>query len=63
MSGRTDWTAHVILTLGVLLFLLPLWLVFSASTQDAAMIGRGEPVPGEALARPEAQAVLQEQGA
>ncbi len=42
MNGRTDWTAHIVLGLGVLLFALPLWLVLVASTQDPAMIGRGE---------------------
>jgi len=42
MNGRTDWTAHIVLGIGVALFLLPVWLVFSASTQDPAMIGRGE---------------------
>ena len=42
MNGRTDWTAHIVLGLGVLLFVLPVWLVFAASTQDPAMIGRGE---------------------
>jgi sn-glycerol 3-phosphate transport system permease protein len=42
VSGRTDWTAHLILCLGVALFLLPLWLVFTASTQEAATIARGE---------------------
>ena len=42
MNNRTDWTAHIVLGIGVALFLLPVWLVFSASTQDPAMIGRGE---------------------
>ncbi len=42
MNGRTDWAAHIVLGLGVLLFVLPVWLVFAASTQDAGAIGRGE---------------------
>ncbi|MBA4791179.1 MAG: sn-glycerol-3-phosphate ABC transporter permease UgpE [Rhizobiales bacterium] len=33
---------HLVLLLGVLLFLLPVWLVFSASTQEAGAINRGE---------------------
>ena len=51
MNNRTDWTAHIVLGLGVALFLLPVWLVFSASTQDPAMIGRGELsfIPGAGL--------------
>ena len=39
---RTDWTAHIVLTLGVVLFALPVWLVFAGSTQDAGAITRGE---------------------
>jgi sn-glycerol 3-phosphate transport system permease protein len=42
MSRRVDWPAHVVLLLGVLLFVLPLWLVFAGSTQDPAAIARGE---------------------
>jgi sn-glycerol 3-phosphate transport system permease protein len=42
MHGRTDWVAHTVLSLGVLLFLLPVWLVFAGSTQDPSAIGRGE---------------------
>jgi sn-glycerol 3-phosphate transport system permease protein len=34
--------AHIVLTLGVALFLLPLWLMFAASTQEPGAIGRGE---------------------
>jgi ABC-type glycerol-3-phosphate transport system permease component len=33
VKDRTDWTAHLILGLGVLLFVFPVWLVFTASTQ------------------------------
>ena len=39
---RIDWPAHVVLGLGVLLFALPLWLVFAGSTQPADVIARGE---------------------
>ncbi len=39
---RTDWLAHVVLVLGVLLFALPVWLVIAASTQDSGAIARGE---------------------
>ena len=51
MRGRTDWTAHIVLGLGVALFALPVWLVFAASTQDSAMISRGELsfIPGTGL--------------
>ena len=33
---------HLVLALGVLLFALPLWLVFAGATQSAEAIGRGE---------------------
>jgi sn-glycerol 3-phosphate transport system permease protein len=42
MSRRGDLFAHVVLMLGALLFVLPVWLVLAGSTQDAAAIGRGE---------------------
>jgi sn-glycerol 3-phosphate transport system permease protein len=42
MNRRTDWTAHLILSLGVLLFVLPIWLVFAGSTLDSAAVARGE---------------------
>jgi sn-glycerol 3-phosphate transport system permease protein len=42
MNARGDWVTHVVLCLGVLLFALPLWLVFAASTQSAADIARGD---------------------
>ena len=42
MNARTDWAAHLVLGLGVILFALPVWLVFAGSTQDAAAISRGE---------------------
>jgi sn-glycerol 3-phosphate transport system permease protein len=42
MSGRTDYLAHAVLVLGVLLFALPVWLVLAGSTQDSDAITRGE---------------------
>jgi sn-glycerol 3-phosphate transport system permease protein len=42
MSQRIDWPAHLVLLLGVALFLLPLWLVLAGSTLDPAAISRGE---------------------
>ena len=42
MTPRRDFLAHAILVLGVLLFVIPLWLVFAGSTQDPAAIARGE---------------------
>jgi sn-glycerol 3-phosphate transport system permease protein len=42
MTRRSDWPAHIILLLGVALFVLPMWLVLSGSTLTAAEISRGE---------------------
>jgi len=42
MRGRPDYLAHAILVLGVVLFALPVWLVFAGSTQDSDAITRGE---------------------
>jgi sn-glycerol 3-phosphate transport system permease protein len=42
MKGRIDWSAHVVLCLGAVLFLLPLWLAFVGSTLDSSAIDRGE---------------------
>jgi sn-glycerol 3-phosphate transport system permease protein len=42
VRGRPDYLAHAILGLGVLLFALPVWLVFAGSTQDSDAIMRGE---------------------
>ena len=42
MNNRPDYLAHIILTLGVILFALPVWLVFAGSTQDSDAIMRGE---------------------
>ena len=39
---KTDWLAHIVLGLGVLLFALPVWLVVAGSTQDSGAITRGE---------------------
>jgi sn-glycerol 3-phosphate transport system permease protein len=41
-DGRTDWLAHAVLLLGVVLFALPIWLVLAGSTQDAGAISRGD---------------------
>ncbi len=37
-----DWPAHLVLILGAALFVLPIWLAFSAATLDPAAIDRGE---------------------
>src|SRR6195952_570484 len=42
MRDRPDYLAHAILILGVLLFALPVWLVFAGSTQSSDAIMRGE---------------------
>jgi sn-glycerol 3-phosphate transport system permease protein len=42
VRNRPDYLAHVILVLGVLLFGLPVWLVFAGSTQDSDAIMRGD---------------------
>ncbi len=42
MRRRTDWLAHAGLTLGAMLFALPVWVMFAGSTQDTAAIARGE---------------------
>jgi sn-glycerol 3-phosphate transport system permease protein len=39
---RENWVSHLILLAGVLLFALPLWLVFAGSTQDSSAIARGD---------------------
>jgi sn-glycerol 3-phosphate transport system permease protein len=39
---RRDWPAHLVLLIGVALFVLPVWLVFAGSTQSPAAISRGE---------------------
>ncbi len=41
-GGRTDWLAHAILALGVLLFALPIWIAIAGSTQGAGAIARGD---------------------
>jgi sn-glycerol 3-phosphate transport system permease protein len=42
VNDRPDYLAHFVLTLGVVLFALPVWLVFAGSTQDSAAIMRGD---------------------
>ena len=42
MKDRPDYLAHTVLTLGVLLFAFPVWLVFAGSTQSSDAIMRGE---------------------
>lgn len=39
---RADLLTHLGLVLGVVVFALPLWIVLTGSTHDAATIGRGE---------------------
>jgi sn-glycerol 3-phosphate transport system permease protein len=42
MSPKPDYPAHIILTLGVILFALPVWLVLAGSTQSSEAIARGD---------------------
>src|SRR5580700_2148522 len=42
MLQKPDWPAHIILTLGVILFAVPVWLVLAGSTQSSDAIARGE---------------------
>ena len=42
MTASRDWGAHAVLGLGVLLFLVPVWLLVAGSTQDNGAISRGE---------------------
>ncbi|WP_158931826.1 sn-glycerol-3-phosphate ABC transporter permease UgpE [Acidisphaera sp. S103] len=42
MKDRPDYLAHAVLILGVVLFALPVWLVFAGSTQDSDAIMRGD---------------------
>ncbi len=42
MRRGPDFVAHAVLALGVILFALPVWLVFAGSTQDSNAILRGE---------------------
>jgi sn-glycerol 3-phosphate transport system permease protein len=42
MRRGPDFVAHAVLVLGVILFALPVWLVFAGSTQDSDAIMRGE---------------------
>jgi sn-glycerol 3-phosphate transport system permease protein len=38
---QRDWLAHVVLVLGVLLFIAPVWLLVAGATQGAGQIERG----------------------
>jgi sn-glycerol 3-phosphate transport system permease protein len=42
MSDKPDWPAHAVLTLGVILFALPVWLILAGSTQSSDAIARGD---------------------
>ena len=42
MRNRPDYVTHIVLTLGVILFALPVWLAIAGSTQDSDAINRGE---------------------
>jgi sn-glycerol 3-phosphate transport system permease protein len=42
MSKTPDWPAHAVLTLGVILFALPVWLIIAGSTQPSDAIARGD---------------------
>lgn len=42
MKPRSDWLAHAVLLLGVVLFAVPIWVAIAGSTQDSATIARGE---------------------
>jgi sn-glycerol 3-phosphate transport system permease protein len=42
VTERPDYLAHGVLGLGVVLFALPVWLVFAGSTQESDAIMRGE---------------------
>jgi sn-glycerol 3-phosphate transport system permease protein len=42
MSKNPDWPSHIVLTLGVILFALPVWLVIAGSTQSSDAIARGD---------------------
>jgi sn-glycerol 3-phosphate transport system permease protein len=42
LRNRPDYLAHAVLILGVLLFALPVWLVFAGSTQESEAIARGD---------------------
>lgn len=42
MRSRPDYLTHAVLTLGVILFALPVWLALAGSTQDSDAIARGE---------------------
>lgn len=42
MNRKTDYVAHTVLLIGVLIFLFPIWVAFAGATQSAAAINRGD---------------------
>lgn len=42
MNRKTDYVAHAVLLVGVLLFLFPIWVTFAGATQSADAINRGD---------------------
>jgi sn-glycerol 3-phosphate transport system permease protein len=42
MNRKPDYLAHAVLLLGVLLFVLPIWVMIAGATQDAGAIARGD---------------------
>lgn len=42
MERRFDWLAHLVLIVGVVFFVIPVWLIFAGATQDAGAINRGD---------------------
>ncbi|HET9147107.1 MAG TPA: sn-glycerol-3-phosphate ABC transporter permease UgpE [Acetobacteraceae bacterium] len=42
MNRRPDYLAHAVLLLGVVIFILPIWVAFAGATQSAAAINRGD---------------------
>jgi sn-glycerol 3-phosphate transport system permease protein len=41
MTNKPDFVAHGVLLLGVVLFILPVWVMLAGATQDAGAIARG----------------------
>ncbi len=42
MKDKPDFLAHGVLLLGILLFILPIWVMMAGATQDAGAIARGD---------------------
>ena len=42
MGRRSDWLAHGVLILGILVFAFPIYVALVASTQESGIIGRGQ---------------------